>query len=91
MPASQEEVICALWSISKGCENSLDRYEDYPSLYIKRYISIELHTSMMFYQMKRTGLRFKPKDEYFNLITDGYKDFGIPVSQISKALKNTKL
>ena len=37
----------AIWLITADCEKALDRYEGYPTLYVKKYISIDVDSTDM--------------------------------------------
>ena len=79
-----------LWSITPGCERSLDRYEGYPRFYDKRMVTVRdsegRSLSVMAYVMDE---RFRepqlPTPTYYNGILDGYRQYGLPVTALKKA------
>ena len=49
----------------------LDKYEEYPRLYIKKYFKYK-KKKVMFYYMKKKTLSLKPRGYYFKVMKDGY-------------------
>jgi gamma-glutamylcyclotransferase (GGCT)/AIG2-like uncharacterized protein YtfP len=84
----------ALWSITKECERSLDRFEGFPHLYVKKlvYVSHQDHGDVeaMVYVMRNNSSLEPPKQAYVNLIAEGYSDFGIPAMQLLSAIEVAK-
>tara|TARA_B100002052_G_scaffold288715_1_gene305220 strand:+ start:622 stop:1062 length:441 start_codon:yes stop_codon:yes gene_type:complete len=69
------KVLGAIYNISKKDEKELDIYEDFPSLYIKKYF--RLHgKKVMFYYMPKKTRHVSPSKRYLNIIIKGYKDCG---------------
>ena len=86
-----ENVPIAVWEITDECENALDIYEGYPRLYRKEYVEIEINNKKekgMIYVMNY-GKGAAPNRYYFNVIKQGYKDFGIRLMPLIKALNET--
>lgn len=70
----------ALWLITPQCEASLDRFEGYPHLYIKRYFTMRVNgrnRTVMLYVMKEKSSLLAPVKSYFRTIRKGYQDFGL--------------
>ena len=61
-----------IYKIDKNIENKLDKYEEYPRLYIKKYFKYK-KKKIMFYYMKKKTLTFKPRGYYFKVMKDGYR------------------
>lgn len=80
----------AVWAITRKCEKSLDRFEGYPTLYIKRRVPVlvnDRRIECMVYVMN-TWRRHRdyPSPYYHNLLREGYQDFRMPYAQIAEAL-----
>ena len=61
-----------IYKIDKNIENKLDKYEEYPRLYIKKYFKYK-KKKIMFYYMKKKTLPRKPKGYYFKIMKNGYR------------------
>ena len=68
-------VLGAIYKISKKDEQKLDKYEDYPNTYIKKYFTIYGKKVMFYYMPKKTKF-VQPSKRYLNIIIQGYKDCG---------------
>jgi gamma-glutamylcyclotransferase (GGCT)/AIG2-like uncharacterized protein YtfP len=82
-----------IWSIDDNCENELDQYEGYPSLYRKEYIDFMFNNNSyigMCYLMNSTK-RVIPDNYYYNVILSGYKHFNIDEKYLKEALERSKL
>tara|TARA_Y100000590_G_scaffold409020_1_gene500715 strand:+ start:794 stop:1234 length:441 start_codon:yes stop_codon:yes gene_type:complete len=75
------KVLGAIYKISKKDEKKLDVYEDFPSLYIKKYFKI-YGKKVMFYYMPKKTKHVSPSRRYLNIIIQGYKDCGYRDSYI---------
>ena len=77
----RERVPGAIYEISDKCLNSLDRYEDYPTVYTRANVivftelgdPVEATTYIKNEQSEET----EPSQEYLTTIRQGYKDWGI--------------
>ncbi len=69
------KVLGAIYKISKKDEKKLDIYEDFPTLYIKKYFKI-YGKKVMFYYMPKKTKHVLPSKRYLNIIIRGYKDCG---------------
>ena len=61
-----------IYKIDKNIENKLDKYEEYPRLYIKKYFKYK-KKKVMFYYMKKKTLSLKPRGYYFKIMMEGYQ------------------
>ena len=89
-PKEGETVTGLLWSITPGCERSLDRYEGYPRFYDKRMVTVRdsegRSLSVMAYIMdERFREPMLPTTTYYNGILEGYRQNGLPVAALKKA------
>jgi len=79
VPNKGKKVRGVLWRITPDCEKSLDRFEGFPNLYIKRFFEIRLKDLAelgMFYVMREKRTPSPPSDHYFKTIHTGYRTFG---------------
>ncbi|MBC7087633.1 MAG: gamma-glutamylcyclotransferase [Tissierellales bacterium] len=88
IPQEGEEVVGALYLISKQELEKLDILEGYPDLYDR--ITVELEDEFgnkyeaLAYTMVEKNLQ-APPDTYYNILVDGYKDWGIEIERLEKA------
>ena len=70
-----ETSVCpvALWDITPKCLEALDRLEGYPTLYGREL----LNGGWITYQMRDTTRTSPPSAFYYDMIEQGYKDFGL--------------
>ena len=61
-----------IYKIDKNIENKLDKYEEYPKLYIKKYFKYK-KKKVMFYYMKKKTSPVKPRGYYFKVMKNGYR------------------
>lgn len=87
----------ALWEIAPSDEAALDRYEavdpNHPErgLYLKRYFTAEVDGSrrrILYYQMQTVGI-MPPSQFYLDVIAQGYRDFGLPLERLERALAHS--
>ena len=91
IPDKKSKVPVGLWEITEECEKALDIYEGYPNLYRKEYIELEMDGKKeigMVYVMNYRGIS-PPSEYYYNVIQEGYKDFGIDEKPLKKALEES--
>ncbi len=79
-----------LWSLTRSCERSLDRYEGYPHFYDKRMVTVRdglgRSLSVMAYIMdERFREPMLPTTDYYNGILEGYRQNGLPANALKKA------
>ena len=89
-PKEGDTVHGLLWSLTRSCERSLDRYEGYPRFYDKKMVTVRdsegRSLSVMAYIMDdRFREPMLPTDSYYNSILEGYQQNGLPVSALKKA------
>ena len=72
----------AIWEITKKHERILDRYEEFPNSYQKKYFYLN-GKKIMFYIMSKFFIK-KPPKSYINTIKDGYRDCKIDVKYANK-------
>ncbi len=89
-PMEGETVHGLLWSLTRSCERSLDRYEGYPRFYDKKMVTVRdsegRSLSVMAYIMDdRFREPMLPTESYYNGILEGYQQNGLPVSALKKA------
>ena len=80
-----------LWEITLMCEKTLDIYEGYPRLYVKRDIEVvtenEVITAMAYVMCKKyERLPAKPGLYYLDIIRQGYVDNRIPLATLDEAV-----
>ena len=61
-----------IYEIDKATEKKLDRYEDYPKLYIKKFFN-KKNKNVMYYFMKRKTPILKPAKYYLKVMKSGYR------------------
>ena len=79
-PKKGARVPVGVWQISAADEVALDRYEGYPSLYVKQNFMVEINGERhkaMAYVMQKGFAPVPPSDGYLQTIVDGFDDFRI--------------
>ena len=61
-----------IYKIDKNIEKKLDRYEDYPKIYIKKYFNYN-KKKIMYYLMKKKSSIKRPSGYYFKIMKNGYR------------------
>ncbi len=89
-PKEGETVTGLLWSITPGCERSLDRYEGYPRFYDKQKVTVRdsegRSLSVMAYVMdERFREPMLPTSTYYNGILEGYHQNDMPTDSLKRA------
>ena len=83
------QINLGVFKITDECEVALDRYEGFPELYDKMYITMD-GEEFMTYQM--VGHRIYPPSEgYYRSIEQGYRDFGFDTELLRKAKSHSQL
>ena len=72
----------AIWEITKKHEKILDRYEEFPNSYQKKYFYLS-GKKIMFYIMNKCFIK-KPPKSYVNTIKEGYKNCNIDLKYTNK-------
>ena len=70
-----------VWEITESCEEALDFYEGFPTLYKKIVVN-----GIMTYKMNNDKDILPPSLGYFNTILEGYSDFGLKRGHLLDAL-----
>ncbi len=84
-----KKVFGALYIISKSAEKRLDVYEEYPTLYKKKYFNYNGKRVMTYIMPRKTKL-VKPTTRYLNIIKQGYKDCKLNIKSLNQALSQLK-
>ena len=87
-----DKVPIGVWEITEQCEKALDRYEGYPNLYRKEFISIKQNgkrVSAMFYQMNDESYEYPPQSGYYRTIEEGYDNFTLEKGYLTNAFENS--
>ena len=79
----------ALFFISKSDERKLDRYEEYPTEYVKMFFQYNNQKIMTYIMPKKTKIVL-PTTSYLNLIKQGYKDCRLNIKSLNTALLQLK-
>ena len=61
-----------IYKINRDIEKKLDKYEDYPKIYVKKYFKYK-NNKIMFYLMKKKSKEVKPSGYYFKIMMQGYQ------------------
>ena len=88
-PQAGCSVPVVLWEITEDCEDSLDLYEGYPTLYTKVGIDLEFDGKMvnaMAYVMTPGHELGAPHDDYYQTILEGYRDNSIDPRPLDEAV-----
>lgn len=89
------EVPVAVWKVDEACEESLDRYEGYPSFYYKKEIEIDFksikkglprHSKAFVYIMHEERKLGIPSRAYVEVCLEGYRTFGFDPILIEEAI-----
>lgn len=81
-----------LWRITPACEEELDMYEGVAHrLYEKRYIVLRVEGRVercLLYKMLQRGI-MPPSEHYLDVIIRGYRDFGLPLERLDRAVEHS--
>lgn len=80
-----DKVYGALYRITQHCEIALDRYEGYPHSYVKKRVDSP-HGRIMFYIMNKTNRIGTPSVRYFNIVAEGFQNWGLPTDSLTDAV-----
>lgn len=87
----------AVWEITAEHERRLDYLEgaDTPrGAYCKRYITLGIdgkpHVALYYKMRKHMRGIMRPTRAYYNIIADGYRDFGFDLALLEQALEDTE-
>ena len=73
VPAWDSTCTVALWAITPSCLEALDILEGYPTLYNRR----KINGGWLVYEMNNKNYVGPPSQHYFDMIEEGYRDFGL--------------
>lgn len=82
-----------MWRITAECERSLDMFEGYPRLYVKKYVTVRWQKrdhQMMLYVMRADSSQSPPPLHYEQCLREGYADFGVSAKQIDAAIREAQ-
>jgi gamma-glutamylcyclotransferase (GGCT)/AIG2-like uncharacterized protein YtfP len=90
--ASGDRTHVGLYSVTADCIRSLDQYEGFPRLYLRRFIEVRTdYGNVWAFSYVMTGRDIEPpSDEYFERIYDGYMDFDLPIEPLKKARRHAE-
>lgn len=85
------ETPVGIWEITERDEQALDIYEGYPRLYRKEYLPVELNgkTEKVMVYIMNSGYPEMPTEYYYNTIAVGYRDVGLDLVHLRKAIVDT--
>ncbi|MDB2591746.1 gamma-glutamylcyclotransferase [Candidatus Pelagibacter bacterium] len=86
-PKKNSIVPGGLFEISKSDEKKLDLYEEFPTLYKKKYFLYYGKKVMTYTMVKKTPFKF-PTERYLNVVKKGYRDCKLDSDYLKKALQN---
>ena len=82
------DVPVGIFEISNQCEKALDVYEDYPQLYDKCKLDVNLNgklvKAMTYIMVGNYGVA-PPSQKYFDVISEGYKNCGLDLDFLFEA------
>jgi gamma-glutamylcyclotransferase (GGCT)/AIG2-like uncharacterized protein YtfP len=90
--ARGRKVPIVLWEITPECEAALDRYEGFPSFYVKRKVKVktmggDMVEAFVYVMAERYETRPCPPGQYyFNVIQRGYRDNTLPLRFLREAV-----
>tara|TARA_R100000988_G_scaffold103003_1_gene80334 strand:+ start:2111 stop:2539 length:429 start_codon:yes stop_codon:yes gene_type:complete len=76
-----------VFSITDACEEALDRYEGFPTLYTKMYLTMD-GEEYMTYTMHRDAIA-PPSSGYYDCIKQGYQHWGFETDLLEAAQRNS--
>lgn len=95
IPKENSTVLGLMWKLSPECEQSLDRYEGYPSYYHKTDAAVtdpetgKIYYTMMYEMDERYRETELPSPMYFTGIIEGYAQNNMDTRPLIDALKRT--
>ena len=87
VPSPGESVEGVLWTITDSDEVALDILEGYPEFYDKRHVTVHqgIDYIAMTYIMNPREQSYPPSDSYYNMVSQGYQQFGLNQQQLLEA------
>jgi gamma-glutamylcyclotransferase (GGCT)/AIG2-like uncharacterized protein YtfP len=92
-PAEGRTVHGALWWLSPNDLAALDRYEGAPTHYRQRIVVVQTEHGprrAVSYLMERPSYLGLPSTWYLGRIAEGFRDWGLPVPELRRALAETR-
>ncbi len=92
-PAEDRTVHGALWWLSRDDAVALDAYEGAPTYYRQRIVVVRTDAGprrAIAYLMERPSYLGLPSPSYFGRIAEGFRDWGLPVRELQRALSETR-
>jgi len=91
--APSHSVPVGLYAITPGCEAELDIYEGFPRLYRKMDVTVETEASpVRAFVYVMSGHYFAPpRNAYFSVIEEGYRDWGFDRAPLEGALDHARV
>lgn len=88
----KDRVYGALYRISKRDLKALDAYESYPIVYYRDTIQVEAREvgmiHAMTYKMHKCFEVEPPRADYYEIIQEGYRNWGLPMDSLKMSLEN---
>lgn len=91
-PAKGCTVPVLIWEITEKDEQSLDRYEGFPTFYYKKNLTVFVNSKQkqaMVYIMDERRPLGKPSQRYYKVIEAAYVKFHFDMEILAKALENS--
>ncbi len=82
------KILLGIYKISQKCEIALDGYEEFPNIYKKYYFYYIMKgkkQKLMYYAMNKSFDYAVPSKKYFNVIKQGFNDWGFDVNNLIEA------
>lgn len=92
-PDENFSVPALLWEITPRCEEALDRYEGWPRLYRKEWLTVpfgEKETDALVYVMNEGPPLGRPGRGYLGAILAGYKSAGFDRAVLEEAIEASR-
>lgn len=91
VPDPGRSVPVGLWTITRRDLESLDRYEGWPRLYLRDWVPVRLEDGstvhgLIYVMTGEHRVPAIPHPEYLGTIVDGYRDFGLDLRELYRAL-----
>ncbi len=100
VPCKERVVPALVWEISEKDERNLDRYEGYPSYYVKKDLDVTVTdlngkhpkkiTAMVYVMAEGHDKLELPMKGYYDVLVGGYERFGFNKYQLELALREAK-
>ncbi len=88
--SKNHKVPVLIWEIKPDDEESLDEYEEYPILYFKKMLQVELEgrevEAMVYIMNERMDFNL-PEDSYYETIENAYEKYNFEKKNLEKAKK----